>query len=156
MRITFTGSVENAPEGVTLSYSWDFGDDATPATDTKETPSCTYSTTGTKRVTLTVTQGEGDQSRSHTDTLTVTVTSIQTTGPRGANNTEREALKLTFGEAVGEFLIGQIIIKFPDGLTRAIVPYTVNNETNVREMHLTGDHDLANLVLSHINYGCEL
>ena len=94
---------------------------------------------------MTVTQGEGAQSRSDTDTLTVTVTSIQTTGPRGANNTEREALKLTFGEAVGEFLIGQIIIKFPDGLTRAIVPYTVNNETNVREMHLTGDHDLANL-----------
>ena len=46
---------------------------------------------------------------------------------------------------MGEFLIGRIRIKFPDGLTRAIVPYTVNNERNVREMHLTGDYDLAKL-----------
>ena len=40
--------------GNNLSYSWVFGDDATPATGSGATPSCTYSAPGTKTVILTV------------------------------------------------------------------------------------------------------
>ena len=89
--VSFDGS---GSVGTDLSYSWDFGDDATPATDTGATPSCTYSMTGTKTVTLTVTQGEGDQRRSHTDTLTVTVISIQNTAPRNVNDIEEGGFEI--------------------------------------------------------------
>ncbi len=133
--------------GTNLTYLWDFSDEAHPtAGGSGRTPSYTYTTTGVKMVSLTVTEGEGEQSRSNTDTLTVTVTSIQTTGPRGVNHIEGQALKLTFGEDVGEFLIGQIIIKFPDGLKRARVPtLDERGNTNVTEIDLKGDHDLAKL-----------
>ena len=112
--------------GTNLSYSWAFGDDATPATAISTSPqtSCTYSMTGTKTVTLTVTQGTGDQSRSDTDTLTVTVTSNE---PRGVNNIEREALIYTFGAAVGEELAGLIEIRFDEDV-EAQVPNTVNGK----------------------------
>ena len=68
--VSFDGSGSYDPDGGNLSYSWDFGADATPATDTGETTSCTYSTTGTKMVTLTVTDDEGV---SRSDTVTITV-----------------------------------------------------------------------------------
>ena len=46
--VNFDGS---GSTGSNLSYSWDFGADATPATGSGITPSCTYSTTGAKTVT---------------------------------------------------------------------------------------------------------
>ena len=58
VRITFTGSVENAPEGVTLTYSWTFGDGATDTQGINELiSSCKYDTLGEKTVTLTVRNG---------------------------------------------------------------------------------------------------
>ena len=58
VRITFTGSVENAPEGVTLNYSWTFGDGATDTQGINELiSSCKYDTLGEKTVTLTVRNG---------------------------------------------------------------------------------------------------
>ena len=50
--VSFDGS---GSEGSNLSYSWDFGADATPATGSGETVSCTYGMPGAKTVTLTVT-----------------------------------------------------------------------------------------------------
>ena len=58
VRITFTGRVENAPEGVTLSYSWTFGEGATDTQGISDLiSSCKYDTLGTKTVTLTVRNG---------------------------------------------------------------------------------------------------
>ena len=58
VRITFTGSVENAPEGVTLTYSWTFGDGATDTQGINGLiSSCKYDTLGEKTVTLTVRNG---------------------------------------------------------------------------------------------------
>ena len=68
--VRFDGSGSYDPDGGNLSYSWDFGSGATPATGNAERPSCTYSTTGTKTVTLTVTDPPGATAR---DTVTVTV-----------------------------------------------------------------------------------
>ena len=64
--VNFTSS---GSSGNNLSYSWAFGADATPATSNAAMPSCTYSTTGTKVVTLTVTSGGVSRS----DTVTITV-----------------------------------------------------------------------------------
>ena len=72
--VTFDGSASRAPAGRTINettgYSWDFGSDATPATDTGVKSSCVYSAHGTKTVILTVTDSGGD---TDTDTMTVTV-----------------------------------------------------------------------------------
>ena len=68
--VYFDGSGSCDPDGGELIYSWDFGTDATPATGTGATPSCTYSTIGTKTVTLTVTDDEGATA---SDTVTITV-----------------------------------------------------------------------------------
>ena len=58
VRITFTGSVENAPAGVALSYSWTFGDGATDIQGINDLiSSCKYDTLGDKTVTLTVSDG---------------------------------------------------------------------------------------------------
>ena len=58
VRVTFTGRVENAPEGVTLSYSWTFGEGATDTQGINDLiSSCKYDTLGEKTVTLTVSDG---------------------------------------------------------------------------------------------------
>ena len=69
--VTFDGS---GSRGSDLSYSWDFGADAMPATGSGITPSCEYTVHGEKTVTLTITDGEGV---SKSDTLTVTAVSIE-------------------------------------------------------------------------------
>ena len=71
--VNFAGSVSNAPEGVTLSYSWDFGPDAISADDTGDMPSCTYSMTGTKTVTLTVSYTADGKTVEASDTVIITV-----------------------------------------------------------------------------------
>ena len=72
--VNFDGSALCVPAGRTINettgYSWDFGSDATPATGSGVSPTCTYSTHGEKTVTLTVTDSGGD---TDTDTMTVTV-----------------------------------------------------------------------------------
>ena len=65
--VNFDGS---GSTGSSLSYSWDFGTDATPATGTGAMPSCSYSTPGAKTVTLTVTDAMGATA---SDTVTITV-----------------------------------------------------------------------------------
>ena len=71
--VTFDGSGSRDPDGGNLTYSWDFGTDATPSTGSGATPSCSYSMTGAKTVTLTVTDDEGV---SRSDTVTITVHSL--------------------------------------------------------------------------------
>lgn len=64
--ITFT-NLSTASQ--TATYSWNFGSGATPGTSTAQTPpTVTYSSTGSKTVTLTVTDGAA------TDTKTMTIT----------------------------------------------------------------------------------
>ncbi len=55
--VQFDGSGSSDPEGDTLSYSWDFGDDSEPGSG--ETPSHTYSAGGVYYVTLQVMDGAG-------------------------------------------------------------------------------------------------
>ena len=57
--VNFDGSGSYAPDCDELTYSWDFGTDATPASGSGVAPSCTYSTVGDKTVTLTVTDDQG-------------------------------------------------------------------------------------------------
>ena len=72
--VTFDGSASCVSSGRTIaSYSWDFGPDATPATGTGDSPSCTYSTHGEKTVTLTVTDSGGN---TDSDTMIVTVKAL--------------------------------------------------------------------------------
>ena len=71
--VNFDGSGSSDPDGGNLSYSWAFGTDATPSTGSGIMPTCTYSTTGAKTVTLTVTDDEGV---SRSDTVTITVHSL--------------------------------------------------------------------------------
>ena len=71
--VSFDGSGSSDPDGGNLIYSWNFGTDATPSTGSGVMPSCTYSTTGAKTVTLTVTDDEGV---SRSDTVTITVHSL--------------------------------------------------------------------------------
>ena len=78
--VNFDGSGSSDPDGGNLIYSWAFGTDASPATGSGVMPSCTYSTTGAKTVTLTVTDDEGV---SRSDTVTITVHSLPVADARG-------------------------------------------------------------------------
>jgi hypothetical protein len=60
--------IENKSAGA-VSYSWNFGSGASPATSTLENPTTTYNTGGTKTITLTATNANG----SSTTTRTVTI-----------------------------------------------------------------------------------
>ena len=69
--VTFDGSGSHAHAGRTIEgYYWNFGSDATPATGTGLSPSCTYSTHGEKTVNLIVRDSGGD---TDSDEMTVTV-----------------------------------------------------------------------------------
>ena len=69
--VNFDGS---GSTGDNLTYSWNFGAGATPATGSGVTAACTYTTHGEKTVTLTVTDSHGNQD---SDTLTIIAISIE-------------------------------------------------------------------------------
>jgi PKD repeat protein len=83
--VTFT----SATTGSSLTYAWNFGSGATPATSTAANPTCTYATTGSKTVSLTVSDPAGSITPvTHTVTViagptaafTPNVTAIRTNG----------------------------------------------------------------------------
>ncbi len=80
--VIFDGSASCLPAGRTINdtsgYSWNFGSDADPAASIGVSPSCRYSTTGAKTVTLTVTDSEGDTS---SDTMIVIVEELSKRHP---------------------------------------------------------------------------
>ena len=69
--VNFDGS---GSTGSNLTYKWDFGAGAIPATGSGVTASCKYNTPGEKIITLTVTDNRGV---SRSDTLTVKAISIE-------------------------------------------------------------------------------
>ncbi len=74
--VTFTGTVSNAPAGVTLRYRWDFGHDATDAEGFNGlTPSCSYTMAGRKTVRLTVSYTADSQTIEVFDEVIITVES---------------------------------------------------------------------------------
>ena len=95
--VSFDGS---GSTGNNLTYSWDFGVGATPATGSGVMPSCTYSTTGDKTVTLTVTD---DMGISRSDTLTVTAVSIE---PKTVNDGESVDFEVLGAESATVFSWG--------------------------------------------------
>lgn len=75
-------TVSNASSGDITSYSWNFGTDATPATATGSGPfNVSYSTAGTKTITLTVNGTNGSNTSSKT--LSVTTCNPGTSTPYG-------------------------------------------------------------------------
>jgi len=56
--VTFQGSATD-PDGDTVTYAWNFGANATPATSSAQNPSVTFNTTGSRTVSLTVTDSRG-------------------------------------------------------------------------------------------------
>ena len=95
--VNFDGS---GSTGSNLSYAWDFGADATPATGSGITPSCTYSTTGAKTVTLTVTDSEGATA---SDTVTVAAVLIE---PKTVNDGESVDFEVLGAESATVFSWG--------------------------------------------------
>lgn len=80
--VSFNGTSSYDPDGTTLSYSWNFGAGATNITGAgTATPTCQYTSTDNKTVTLTVTDCDscidcGSNKTSNPKTLTLTVVGI--------------------------------------------------------------------------------
>ena len=97
-RVEFEGSVENAPEGATLIYSWDFGEGATNAEDDDGlTPSCVYASAGKKAVTLTVRFTIDGVSGESSSTVMIAIPHLTVQGPRLLSPLEKDAVRLVFG-----------------------------------------------------------
>ena len=92
--VEFNGSVENAPEGVELSYSWDFGDaEAISLDNSGVMAACIYLTHGERTVTLTVSYtGTDNEKVEASDTLTVTVISMASKVVEDGKNVDFEVL----------------------------------------------------------------
>ena len=89
-KVYFDGSGSTDPDGGNLYYSWAFGAGAKPATGRGVKPSCTYTTTGDKTVTLIVTDDRGVES--DVATLTVTVISMASKVVEDGKNVDFEVL----------------------------------------------------------------
>ena len=77
-KVYFDGSGSTDPDGGNLYYSWAFGAGAKPATGRGVKPSCTYTTTGAKTVTLTVRDTDNNVA---SDTVDITVIELTLKGP---------------------------------------------------------------------------
>ena len=102
-RVQFAGSVSNAPEDADLTYSWAFDEGATNAEDDDGlTPSCSYTTSGEKTVTLTVSFTIDGESVEGSSTVKITVLEwpLRVQGPRTLSALERDAFELVFGTSL--------------------------------------------------------
>jgi glucose/arabinose dehydrogenase len=71
LTVQFTGSGSSDPDGDSISYSWDLNGDGTYGDATTANPSFTYTTAGTRQVTLRVTDARGASSVSAPVAITV-------------------------------------------------------------------------------------
>ena len=102
-RVEFEGSVENAPEGADLTYSWDFGGVVSGVRGADGlTPSCVYPSAGEKIATLTVRftiDGETGEGRRPVK-ITVLESRLRVQGPRTLSGLELDAFRLVFGTSL--------------------------------------------------------
>ncbi|MDO8897916.1 MAG: PKD domain-containing protein, partial [Bacteroidales bacterium] len=100
--VTFT----DASNGTgTITYLWDFGANATPATASTAGPHIvTYSTAGSKTIVLTITDDDGSDIETKTDYITVTpdnTASVASSTPTLCINTPLTAITHTTTGATG-------------------------------------------------------
>lgn len=94
---SFQGSASD-PNGDTVTYLWNFGANATPASSTAQNPSVTFTTTGARTVTLSVTDSRGLADPTPA-TVSVTVAAPSTTN-QAPNGTITLPANIVQGQSV--------------------------------------------------------
>jgi PKD repeat protein len=98
LTVQFTGSGSSDPDGDAITYSWDLNGDGTYGDATTANPSFTYTTAGTRQVTLRVTDARGASSVSAPITITV---GAGNTAPTPVIDTPASSLTWTVGDPIG-------------------------------------------------------
>ena len=98
LTVQFTGSGSSDPDGDPITYSWDLNGDGTYGDATTANPSFTYTTAGTRQVTLRVTDSRGASSVSAPVTITV---GAANTVPTPVIDTPSASLTWAVGDPIG-------------------------------------------------------
>jgi PKD repeat protein len=98
LTVQFTGSGSSDPDGDPITYSWDLNGDGTYGDATTANPSFTYTTAGTRQVTLRVTDSRGASSVSAPVTITV---GTANTVPTPVIDTPSASLTWAVGDPIG-------------------------------------------------------
>jgi glucose/arabinose dehydrogenase len=97
LNVQFTGSGSSDPDGDAIIYSWDLNGDGTYGDSTAANPSFTYTTAGTRQVTLRVTDARGASSVSTPITITV---GAGNTAPTPVIDTPSPSLTWAVGDTI--------------------------------------------------------
>ena len=98
LTVQFTGSGSSDPDGDPITYSWDLNGDGTYGDATTANPSFTYTTAGTRQVTLRITDSRGASSVSAPVTITV---GTANTVPTPVIDTPSANLTWAVGDPIG-------------------------------------------------------
>lgn len=116
--VSFNGTTSHDPDGVIVSYSWDFGDGSTGS---GRTPSHSYSTPGTYSVRLNVTDNSGSTAIS-TSTLTVTARAITVSLTQSSTSpSSGQAVTITISAVDPDGTIVSTTVDWGDGTTDTIL-----------------------------------